>query len=1465
LECEIQVINKYGVFLFFSRVFDISPMDSLSVGVVSMTYLKLDTRFSREVFTLPGGPCVSVNGRSTLFFDRFARLFSKKALCFLLAILSVGCDALSNFGLKTKPSEDLSRKYGVRSLVADNDGNYLLQWDVPDGLISAGADSNGSFEIYMSKVTALPSSFVPLEGVSVSIGSGGEAGTNSTLAGVTLGNVSDDDTPAAKRALLASVKSGRSYSLSLPMSVPYLYIFQVKYVVASGEIDANNRVLIYDPSKNQTFFKGLTALKKLANGKLVVSWESLDSGPGSDPKGTLYQIYLRSTRESLDAIVAKGAKVEGQIPGTSASAASVGTVVDFSSESEFASGGALIGEVKGLNQLELIDSLSGGFTFVLRVQARNSSGTVGWSGRTIVYRPNALVFSGLKRENVNVRSDNIGIDLSWDAASGSTAPVTYQVYGQGNSLSNLTATSYRYTDVIPGETYSFFVTATDGESTLGASSVVSVQVPLPTTYEGCSIAEGRSNSTIEISFLKPVGVKQIAVYRNGSLILSRDYNNRKITYTDNFTDSGLTPNTSYTYTCRIFYDGTTILGSKGVEGKTQASLTFDGLGQSGVSLSADGTTLSLSWSPATFAKGTLTYYIYDDAPVFASSRLIGSTSSASYTITNPERGRTYRLGVRAKDSIGFDNNMSVVVVTVPLLTGLASGIAPELQAAKWSDGTAKIKLTLAKVASSNTYRIYISNSSDINTFDFDNPWEVFTGTPIASSGYSYFYVGGKGRTFSGPNYFVVREGTSGDSNVTVSPVVTIGASVANFTRVPKEQSLLGYDYYIGTYEANIESGNIESGDAVTLNESDLTTCNYRFHADGLAFHSSCGAKGSTSIASHKPNVLGTKVNWHQAFVTCRNTSQNGVLVRLPTVAEWRRASRWPINGYASMWSTYSDFSEGANCATDASLRLNGVSSKCFSSFGVFDMAGNLREWVDARLVAYVTPAAEARNGSAPTVGRLIANGIERQTDQPADIDSSRLHGITPGGNGLALLMGSDPYIESGVAKAYDSESEFWADPTEDPAQVSSGESAYRGFRCVAFPSKKLAPSMAKLALPAQPTYSSTIETMPKGLLAHDVIPETVVHNTGDQSFTLTWPPWRKTVCSPVCAPDPNLTYEVYRYLEPTLIDLRTRVPWARQDGPYSTLPAAISGVSGTGMPLDPTFVSSSGIGLCTASSTVCKLVATVSASDCANNNCSVTDTAATGFNWNTLYRYVILVKDAQGNAVTPEVQRSVPRYLIGVLNPSSNLFFRREIRWRRAGGFLLGGGANEMIFMPMHTTGLDHDYFIQKYPGTLVGATLGSYAYPPSISTCVEGVLRTGTLSSLSCGASVWPSATLGSTAVGTVVEDATHGSAWFGCSGTTVTVTGSHKYRLRLPSDLEWLRASDLQGLDETRFEWTASLVNNTGKGLDNGIDGYWAGFTLPNSSGAPQGVIGKVSNSLFPSLDVYAPSSGARARCAF
>ena len=1377
-----------------------------------------------------------------------------------------GCDSLNQFGLQAKRSEDLSAKYGVTALTVSADGSYVLQWEIPEEIAPA-SDSDGSYEIYLSQATSVPASFVPRADSSSLQPS--TATSDKSINGVSLGNLQEEDSPAAKRSILTTVKGARTFTLKTDMTAPNIYIFQVRFVTTGSAQDVNSRVLIYEPKKNEVQFNGVTGLIRSASGKMLLTWSPIQVSSASAEKDTTYQILLQSTRESSGNVIARG-KIVSALNLMETGETKAGELVEFPPDSELITRGSLIGEVKGVPQYEITNGLTAGLTYILRVQAKTSAGNIGTSTRAIIYRPSTMTFNGLRSDNVRVNSDLSSIDLSWDPVQGVEGSVAYKVYGQGNGIGELTGTSYRYADAVPGETYSFYVTASDGQTSLGAESIVSVRVPLPTTYEGCSVAQARGTTSIEVSFLKPRGARQIALYRNGSQVFTKDYANKVVTYPDSYTDSGLQPDTAYSYTCRVFYDGSTILGVRGVQARTFATLSFAGLDQSGINLAADASTLTLTWSPATFADGQVNYYIHDDPPAFSTARIIGTTTGTTFTIPNPTRGRTYTLGVRARDSKGLDTNTAFGTVIIPRLSGLAAYTSPEvLSDVRWGDGTAKIKLTLAS-GSSGIYRIFMSNSSDLSAFDFDTPWEtgIYTTYSNANSngGLPYIYVGGQGRTFSGPVYFVVREGASGDTNTTVSPMINIPTKYANFTRIPSAESRLSYDYYVGTYEASLASGVLASNDRISQVEADLTTCGYQFHVQGVAFHTSCGVKVSDAKATHLPNTTAVKANWHQAFAACRNASQGGALVRLPTSEEWRRASRWFLQTYASMWGTYSNNSDSANCATSSvtsEARRTGISSNCVSNFGVFDMAGNVREWVDARLTSYVTPVAEARSGLTPTVARLLANGIDVQTSQSDLKTTQRLHGIVPDANQLALLMGSDAVQQVAATdpKLYEPESESWEDPTAD----QSAGVPLRGFRCVAFPNKKRAPTMAQLALPAQPTYTTSSASIPSGRYAHDAVFETVSHDSINQSYTITWQPWKKTVCTTSCATDGNISYDIYRYIEPTRIDTRTRINWALKDGPYAVLPMAISGVSATAMPLNPLFSAANGDALCTGVTSQCRLVATVTSAQCSeasSTGCSFTDTSATGFDWNTLYRYVIVAKDTQGNAVTPEVQRFLPPAISGSLSRGASLTFRREIRWRRAGGFLLNSGSQEMAFIPMNQSGLDHDFFIQKYPASLGGVTLGSDSYPIYPTACYENLLRTGDLSPDFCGVTTWPNGSLGSSSTGATLEGTAQGPAWFGCGATTLTGTGPATYRLRLPSDSEWLSGtSGASGLSVAK-EWTASSVAANGYGLDNGLDGLWPSLYLVNGTADPKGVTGSL-NGTTPIVTTRDPFLGARIRC--
>lgn len=1366
----------------------------------------------------------------------------------------LGCEQVRRFGLQTQAAEDASGKYGVSSLTLSADGAYVLQWDIPEE-IAASSEVDGSFEIYLAQVSSVPASFVPLPGETGQ--GGGEAGSG-RLPGVSLGNLAPADTPVGKGAILTTVKGARSYTVTADMVPPTLFLFQVRYVTSGAAVDANTRVLVYNPNDNAATFGGVSGLTRTSSGKMLLSWDALVVANAQDEKATSYQVLLQSSRDEMAKIIAEGTIVSG-LRLTLGGDESIGQLVDFPANSVYVTRGSMIGEVKGTPQFELTNGLSDGLTYILRVQAKTGRGSIGTSTRAVVYRPSKLFFAGLKNTGVKLRNDLTAIDLSWDAAQDPQGAVIYQIYGNGNFLGSTAGTMFQVPSPLPGRTYSFYVMAQDAQSALGSAHVVSVVVPVPASYEGCLQAQATGSTSMRVSYRFPLGADRVGVYRDGVHVGSGTS-----AINVSYVDTGLSPSTSYTYTCRVVYGSKAVDGTTSVQATTAGAFSFGGLTPSGITVASDASTIVLAWTAASNPVGPVTYYVYDDAPTFANTRVQGSTSGTTYTISNPTRGRSYTLGVRAKDNSGFESNTSFAVATIPQLTGAAPFTTPEIQEAKWSDGTAKIKITLA-AGSLGTFRVYMSNAPDLSSFDLTTPWEVGTYQVFTTGTTPYIYVGGKGRTFSGDNYFIVREGTTGDANTTVTNKITLPVDGANFARVPTTSSRLAYDYYIGTFEASLASGIFDAADRIATSEAALTTCSYQFHVNGAAFHSSCGVKASTARAVHSPKVTPVQATWHQAYVACRNASQDAVTVRLPTPEEWRRASRWSLASYAQMWRTYADNSDPLLCATSTSgsvLRATGLGTSCLSTYGLYDMAGNTREWVDARMVPYGTPPAEGRGGLTPTVARLLMNGIDAQTQLTEVKDTPRFRGILPDANQLALLMGSDSVLQANAydPKLFEPESESW----EDPTLQTSGDAPSRGFRCVAFPNKKLVPTMAQLALPTPPTYPVGASVIPPGQYAHDTVLETTAHDSGTQSFTVTWLPWQKTVCNPSCTPNTSLSYEVYRYKEPTRIETRTRISWALQHGPYATLPTSITGTDGTGMPLDPIFVAANGVALCTAETAMCRLVATIPSSQCnpsSTAGCTFTDRASTGFDWSSLYRYVIVVKDSEGNAVTPEIQRFAAPFLAGPLSHGGTAAFRREIRWRRAGGFLLDAGPQQMTFVSMNDSGLDHDLFIQKFPASAVGV-IGTDSYPPYPSPCRESLVRTGALASTYCGTATWPSVSLESSSSGTPLTGASQGAGWFGCTATEVTANDSTKYRLYLPSDAEWLAATTAASHGASA-EWTAGRVDTNGQGLDNGLDGLWLSVTRPHSTGAPAGLKGSASGASL-TLTPWDPTSGGRVRCA-
>ncbi len=242
-----------------------------------------------------------------------------------------------------------------------------------------------------------------------------------------------------------------------------------------------------------------------------------------------------------------------------------------------------------------------------------------------------------------------------------------------------------------------------------------------------------------------------------------------------------------------------------------------------------------------------------------------SATATTYTDAAVVDGTTYCYLVRAVYDDGTYYNASANQTTQCGASSYNavgfSGLNPTGSAVNgtWADGTAKIRLQFPGSAAGDIeeFWVYYSPSSSLSAFDLTAaPWQIVdnTATNAYNPGYpggSYLYVGGQGRTFSGNGYFIVRAVHYGlsnlDNNTAISNAVAIPTAQSNYVYVDPSISMLGYPYWIGTYEASLASGSL-GADAVSSTETSLATCSYQFHVNGVAKHSTCGSFASTGVA-----------------------------------------------------------------------------------------------------------------------------------------------------------------------------------------------------------------------------------------------------------------------------------------------------------------------------------------------------------------------------------------------------------------------------------------------------------------------------------------------------------------------------------------------------------------------------------------------------------------------------------------
>jgi sulfatase modifying factor 1 len=157
-----------------------------------------------------------------------------------------------------------------------------------------------------------------------------------------------------------------------------------------------------------------------------------------------------------------------------------------------------------------------------------------------------------------------------------------------------------------------------------------------------------------------------------------------------------------------------------------------------------------------------------------------------------------------------------------------------------------------------------------------------------------------------------------------------------------------------------------------------------------------GAAPPAGRGNH-PIVL---IRWEDAVAYCDWLSDRvGQRLRLPTEAEWEKAARGGVEGARYPWGDEIDRSRANYLADgrpkrDSGTRPTGTFQP--NGFGLYDVVGNVWEWVEDWYAADYYGLGEPRDPRGPRSGSMrIVRGGSWVTDDPRMLRSAYRHQVPP--------------------------------------------------------------------------------------------------------------------------------------------------------------------------------------------------------------------------------------------------------------------------------------------------------------------------------------------------------------------------------------------------------------------------------------------------------------------------------------
>ncbi len=321
----------------------------------------------------------------------------------------------------------------------------------------------------------------------------------------------------------------------------------------------------------------------------------------------------------------------------------------------------------------------------------------------------------------SLENTTTGVKITWGKVSGAAQYRVFLKNATGwTGLGNTKSTSYTYTDVKSGSSYTFTVRclSSDGKSytsSYNASGWTQKFVASPKITKMENTASG-----IKLSLGKVTGGEKYRIY----LKTTSGWHKLADTISTSYTYTGAKSGSSYTFTVRcITSDAKSFLSSFYSSGWTQKFVASPKITKTENTMSG----IKLSWGKVA---GAEKYRVFVKSA--SGWKKAGDTASTSYIYTGVKSGTTYTFTVRclSADSKSFTSSYSSAGWSRKFIS------APKISAL--SNTSKGVKITWGKVAGAAKYRVYVKTSNGWQKIG-DTTSNTLTHT-AAKSGTTYTYT-----------------------------------------------------------------------------------------------------------------------------------------------------------------------------------------------------------------------------------------------------------------------------------------------------------------------------------------------------------------------------------------------------------------------------------------------------------------------------------------------------------------------------------------------------------------------------------------------------------------------------------------------------------------------------------------------------------------------------------------------------